>query len=493
MAGKFNLLTIMTLNAAGYKAGIDDAKKSTQSLVTGTKTAVNSISGHFSKLGGMAAGVIAPLNGIKSVVMSGIGSFKAMIPAINGVKMAIVATGIGAIVIALGLAFAALTTYISGTSEGSKKLREMLGYVSGTVTALMNRIKYLGGALFSILTGDVEGFKKNIKEAFASGFLDEIVESAKKSNDIEKQKSANVKIQRDLKTQIADLELESAKYNQKLRDPKLTEGVRLEYLNKLLDVEDKIEQTKLNAANAELKYRKDIVALKGISANGEDKDAVADAMVNVRAIERARIDAGTRTQKIEAKLLNSIKADEKESYKERLKEAKEFEVERIANIELVRESFNSKGKAKGREDFKPIINTEDFETKKLGQHTEDLNFFADAQRRIFEEGLTGWAKLGSVMKSAGTNGSEVSNVLNGVGETIGNLNGIFSEQTIAYKAFAIAQASISTFLGASQVLADKTVPTFLKPFLMGSIIALGLANVAKIAGFANGGIVGGNS
>jgi len=488
MAGKFNLLTIMTLNAAGYKAGIDDAKKTTQSLVTGTSTAVNSISGHFSKLGGMASGVIAPLNGIKSVVMSGIGSFKAMIPAINGVKMAIVATGIGAIVIALGLAFAALTTYISGTSEGSKKLREMLGYISGAVTALMNRIKYLGGALFSILTGDIEGFKKNIKEAFKSGFLDEVVESAKKSNDIEKQKSANVKIQRDLKTQIADLELESAKYNQKLRDPKLTEGVRLEYLNKLLDVEDKIEQTKLNAANADLKYRKDIVALKGISANGEEKDAVADAMVNVRAIERARIDAGTRTQKIEAKLLNAIASDEKESYKARIDEAKKYEVDKITAIKFTQESLKKKG---SKELNKPELIPLEF--TKLDLHNDGLDKFATTQQKILEDGLTGWQKLGIVMKSAGTNGTETANVLNGIGETIGNLSGIFGEQTIAYKAFAIAQASINTFLGASQVLSDKTVPTFLKPILMGSIIGLGLANVAKIAGFANGGIVGGNS
>jgi hypothetical protein len=391
MTGKFNLLTIMTLNAAGYKAGIDDAKKSTQSLVSGTQTAVNTIGSNFSKLGGMTAGVIAPLNGIKGAVMAGVGSFKAMIPAINSVKIAIISTGVGAIVVALGIAFAALTTYISGTSEGSKKLREMLGYVSGAVTALMNRIKYLGGALFSILTGDIAGFKKNIQEAFAGGFFEEVVESAKKSNDIEKQKSANIKIQRDLKTQIADLELESAKYNQKLRDPKLTEGVRLEYLNKLLDVEDKIENTKLRAANAELKYRQDIVAYKGISANGDDKDAVADALVNVRAIERARIDAGTRTQKIEAKLLNGIKADETEAYKARLEEAKKYETDKIAIIQLSDKGvINDKGKVRSKEDFTPLTtNTEDFEADKLTAQTDKLNNFASAQQRIFEDGLTG--------------------------------------------------------------------------------------------------------
>lgn len=319
--GKFNLLTIMTLNAAGYTAGIDDAKKNTQSLVKGTESAVSTIGGQFSKLGGFAGTAIAPLGNIKGAVMSGVGAFKAMIPAINGIKIALVASGIGAIVVALGLAFGALTSYLGGTSEGSKKLREMLGYVSGAVTALMNRVKYLGGALFSLLTGDIAGFKKGVAEAFASGFFEEVVKSAKESNDIEKQKSANVLIQRNLKTQIKDLEKESALLNQKARDPKLTDEERLKFLNQMLDVEDKIESTKLNAANAELKYKQEIVKMKGFSANGDEKDAVADALVNVRTIEIARIDAGTRTKRLESKLLNGIAKEEDDIQKKREKDA----------------------------------------------------------------------------------------------------------------------------------------------------------------------------
>ena len=49
------------------------------------------------------------------------------------------------------------------------------------------------------------------------------------------------------------------------------------------------------------------------------------------------------------------------------------------------------------------------------------------------------------------------------------------------KAANIANATINTFLGASQVIGDKTVPSFAKPFVVASTIAMGLLQVAKIA------------
>lgn len=72
---------------------------------------------------------------------------------------------------------------------------------------------------------------------------------------------------------------------------------------------------------------------------------------------------------------------------------------------------------------------------------------------------------------------------------------IAKEGSVAQKALQITQATINTYAGANQVLADQTIPTFLKPALVASTVALGLANVARIAGakFEQGGIVGGSS
>lgn len=282
MAGKFNLLTIMTLNAAGYKAGIDDAKKSTQSLVAGTNTAVNSINSHFSKLGGMTAGVLAPLNGIKGAVMSGVGSFKAMIPAINSVKMAIVSTGLGALVVALGVAFVALTTYLNGTSEGANKLKVIFSYVSGAVTALMNRVKYLGSALFSLLTGDIEGFKKSISEAFAGGFFEEVKKSAEESQDITKAQIAIDKQRRALAIEEADNMLKVAKLKEiaKNRDIETNETLkeRLAAASELRDID--IDTNTKAIAIAKAQYDLDVrVNKQKAFLTKEDKDRVQDSYI----------------------------------------------------------------------------------------------------------------------------------------------------------------------------------------------------------------------
>lgn len=72
----------------------------------------------------------------------------------------------------------------------------------------------------------------------------------------------------------------------------------------------------------------------------------------------------------------------------------------------------------------------------------------------------------------------------------------FGEESAAYKAFAIAQAIISTYLAATSALAPPPVgygPVAGIPAAIG-IVGMGLANVGKIAGaFADGGIVGGSS
>ena len=57
---------------------------------------------------------------------------------------------------------------------------------------------------------------------------------------------------------------------------------------------------------------------------------------------------------------------------------------------------------------------------------------------------------------------------------------LVGEQTKAGKAFAIASATIDTYVAANQVISDKTVPTFLKVITAAGIIIKGLSNVKKI-------------
>jgi hypothetical protein len=81
----------------------------------------------------------------------------------------------------------------------------------------------------------------------------------------------------------------------------------------------------------------------------------------------------------------------------------------------------------------------------------------------------------------------------------GSISDLLGKETAAGKAAAIAQATINTYLAASQVMKDPTiVPTFLKPVLAGVQIALGLKQVKQIMSVeppkaATGGMIVGNS
>ena len=70
--------------------------------------------------------------------------------------------------------------------------------------------------------------------------------------------------------------------------------------------------------------------------------------------------------------------------------------------------------------------------------------------------------------------------------------GLLDKNSAAYKLLAISQASIDTYRAATAALAPPPIgagPLF-GPILAATTIALGIANIAKISGFAEGGISG---
>ncbi|WP_027378175.1 phage tail tape measure protein [Chryseobacterium daeguense] len=69
--------------------------------------------------------------------------------------------------------------------------------------------------------------------------------------------------------------------------------------------------------------------------------------------------------------------------------------------------------------------------------------------------------------------------LSALAQSFGTAKGLFKENTLAYKAMAIGEATISTYLSATKALAE--VPWPMNYVVMGVNIAAGLAQVAKIA------------
>jgi hypothetical protein len=599
MAGKFSLLTTLTLNAANFNSGIDKAKQTTKEFATGVETAGKSVKQSFAGLTSVAGGLGSTLNtslgGLPTMLSGALGGFKSMIPAITGIKTALLSTGIGAIVVALGIAFSSLTSYLSGTSEGANKVKVMFSYISGAATALMNRIKYLGSALFSLLTGDIEGFKKSISEAFKGGFYDEVVATAKESADITREQIALDKQKRVLAYEDADNMVKVAKLKEvaKNRDIETNETLkeRLSAASELRDIENDTNTKKISIAKAQYDLDIKINSQKAYLSK-EDKDRVQESYIAWKTAETKKFDdliaanaivskiriqqkkddrAEFQDQKEQLKIISDLKEEstklEIESSKDsattkrqlKLVEIEKWKQEEIDKVNSIKattdvqiaeqkrliseinkqasiktkkvnneENLNDQQKlidgqkselenksklndtyfklnlitAKNHLNKKKEINDEEKKNEisdlknSLDQQLITREEFEKKRKDIIEkyrlEDIANSQEQTKSEKEIQRNNQEAT--LNGLSELGDASQSFFGEQSSAYKAFALSQALISTYLAAASIMANTAK---LGPIAMGismaGTIAMGLANVAKIAGFADGGIVGGHS
>lgn len=85
---------------------------------------------------------------------------------------------------------------------------------------------------------------------------------------------------------------------------------------------------------------------------------------------------------------------------------------------------------------------------------------------------------------------QVISSLGATADALQAFSGVAKQDSAAQKALAISAALINTYLGVTQVLADKTLPTIAKVAGVATVLASGLAAVQRIRGFADGGYTG---
>lgn len=89
-------------------------------------------------------------------------------------QIAIVSTGIGALIIALG----SLVSYFMKTQKGVEQASKIMSSLGAVVNVLVDRLSKLGSALVKLFTGNFLGAASDAKEAF-SGIGDEIARETK--------------------------------------------------------------------------------------------------------------------------------------------------------------------------------------------------------------------------------------------------------------------------------------------------------------------------
>ena len=157
----------ITLEKKGAKLLSSSQKKATKDLVNTKKASVD-YSGIVGKLDAQTGGLISGFGGMVKGLKNATKGFKTM-------KLAVISTGLGALVVIMASLYAAFTR----SEEGQKKWAAVMEVVGAVVSVFMDRLAALGSGLIKLFTEPIEtlkGFGKSIKE-FVMDKVDEVVKS----------------------------------------------------------------------------------------------------------------------------------------------------------------------------------------------------------------------------------------------------------------------------------------------------------------------------
>jgi hypothetical protein len=182
----------------------------------------------FGKLSGLASTFTNSLSGIKGATLQGASAFKVL-------KLAIVSTGIGALVVAVGT----LITYLTQTQAGADILKQIFAGLGAAVSVIIDRLSSFGEGLLQLFSGDFSKGIDTLKNSF-KGLGSEIISETKAAyqlagamNALEDAEIGLITVQAKRRAEISELRLLA-------EDETLSINERIKALEKASELEDKI-------------------------------------------------------------------------------------------------------------------------------------------------------------------------------------------------------------------------------------------------------------
>lgn len=475
----------------------------------------------------VTGGMVSKFKGLLSSVKSVISSFGVL-------KTAIIATGIGALLVAIVAVKQAFTSSEEGQNRYAKLLSK-IGVVVGNVTDILsdlgNSIISLSKAIGLVLVGDIDGAKKAFKEFKeeltsvkdgVANFGEETSKEIKKAGEIADKRAKAERLERKLIVERAEADRKRAELLEKSQQRQnFSVKERIEFLKEASKLEEEItnkeievaklrsdaiiEENKLSNSNKESLREEEEAKAKLIeletqrlSKQKEVTGQISGLVEQEKALTKAQFDEKQR-------LIDEQIAKENEANKESLRLAKEkAQKER----ELADEQFDLLQELRNTDQEQEIYELQksydkkfelangNFELEKeleIAQKEElaeinqkYIDIELEKERKATEEKTKlaqQEAENEKQLQEAKYNA--VSNTLS----SISNIAELFAgkskkQQEKAFKiqkAANIASATIDTYKGAVSVFAQTPGGLLIKSLAAAGAVTAGLANVKKIA------------
>ena len=424
---------------------------------------------------------------------------------------AFIATPLGAILGAIGLALSALTSYFKGSEEGQRRLNEITQVASAIFEKFMDVVEAIGEAIYNAFTNPkqalidlVEFIQNNLINRFkafgviiegiknldfkqvangalqlGSGVENVIGKVQNLSSEISKAVDKGIEqgtkiagLQEEIRKRENQYLIDSAKVDAQvfqLREKAITQegDTRRKTLEEAIALEKNLGNQSIQIAEKKLALAKLELETKG--NDQEAVKAVAEAEANLARVRSQGAQATIRFQK------------ELEALRD--KELKAQEDLQKAITKAVEEGLKARSDAYKKDEE---------ERAKKEQEAADL------RKKIFQDGL----KIGEQIRENNKKQAEQEAKqaqdkikieqlkLNATKQGLSAAQSLFKENTIAYKALASAQAIVDTYASVARALREFPFPFNL--VVGGLNLAAGLKAVSEInkTGFSEGGYTG---
>ena len=493
----------------GLEKGVDDVNKE----VKETSKSTQQMGGTLDKVTG---GAVSKFNSFKGALTSVTTGFKSL-------KVAIIATGIGALLIAV----TALGQAFTRSEEGQNKFAKILGVIGSVTGNLLDLLADLGESIISVFENPqqaIKDFANLIKQNITNRFdgllnlipqigkainllfkgefseagkvaadavgkvvlgvdsitdsIDGAIESVKEFGEevaadataaakIADQRANAEKAARKLIVERAQAEQDIARLREKaVNKEKFTAEERIQFLEEAGKISEDLAAKE--TAVAKLRLEAKLTENSLTKSNKEDLNEAAQLEASVIQLETQRLN-------LQKRLSTELLTARREAAAQAKKDAEEEPVvvdKKLQKIEEIRKAYKQKQQdADAETELQKIALEEERKLAELerldateAQKAEVIAFYQNKIQDVKDKNAAEDEKNEKIKNAA-----QLSMVKN----TLGNMSTLFDDQSAAGKATAAAAALINTYQGITAELATKTVT----PFEFG----VKLANIATTA------------
>ena len=422
----------------------------------------------------------------------------------NLLKIAIIGTGIGALLIAVTSLIAAFKR----SEAGQEKFQIALAAIGAVTNQVMDAFASLGELIIDVFTKPQEVFKSfadgfmkfisdpigTVKGAFndakeaVTDFIEETKTEISAMTEITKARQKAHHIDRALKTERAEADRKINDIRLQAEDRENNNATqRIALLKEAQRLEEEITQKEIVSQRIKIKAQADEMALGKTTI--EDKDKLAEMQAKLIQLDTKKL----RSQRLLQTQITTAQNEEKAEKQRKLDEAAEelekeaqAELTRLERIKQIQDEFEQERLEENaiKEEEKAEIQKQTTEkeiykkiqkTKELAE-LESLNATEEEKAKIiaYWNGQIQKGKDADIKADAERDKIEKDAKLSMAKSTFLGIAQLLGENSKAGKAAAAAAALINTYQGITAELATKTITPF--------EIGLKIANVATIAG-----------